>query len=181
VVEAANAGTADAQGYVYVNGRRVRMISTGGAGAPKKPRVPVAPVEEADVLLPKKSIRTHLSAKELAAYREILVEERAKLIGDLSAMESAALQTGDDNLSKLPVHMADIGSDVYQQDLNLGLAETESRRLNEINDALERIRDRTYGVCLYTGNPIPPARLEAKPWAKYTIEAARLREAGRLP
>ena len=181
-MEAANAATADAQGYVYVNGRRVRMISTGGTGAPKKPRpAATAAADEALSQLPKKAIRTHLSAKELAGYRQILIEERAKLIGDLSAMESAALQTGEDNLSKLPVHMADIGSDVYQQDLNLGMAETESRRLVEINDALNRIRDRTYGVCLHTGNPIPKARLEAKPWAKYTIEAARLREAGRLP
>jgi len=166
---------------VYINGRRVRMISTGGTGVVKKPRAAApAPADEAP-LMPKKPLRTHLSAKELAYYREILVQERSKLIGDLSAMESAALQTGDDNLSKLPVHMADIGSDVYQQDLNLGLAETESKRLDEINDALARIRDRTYGVCQHTGNPIPTARLEAKPWAKYTIEAARLREAGRLP
>ena len=45
--------------------------------------------------------------------------------------------------------------------------------LREIDEALQRIVDRTYGICQMTGKPIPKARLEAKPWAKYTIEAAR--------
>ena len=88
-------------------------------------------------------------------------------------MESQARESGADNLSKLPVHMADIGSDAYSQDLNLGLAEWERERLREIDDAIHRIANKSYGMCQSTGEEIPLAGLEAKPWAKYTIEAKR--------
>jgi len=74
--------------------------------------------------------------------------------------------------------MADIGTDTYDQDFNLGLAEAERRLLREIHEALERIANRTYGICIMTGKPIPKARLNAKPWARYTIEAAREIERG---
>jgi RNA polymerase-binding transcription factor DksA len=72
--------------------------------------------------------------------------------------------------------MADIGSDTYDQDFMLGLAESERRRIREIDEALQRIEDKTYGVCQMTGKQIPKARLNAKPWARYTVEAARLIE-----
>ncbi len=91
-------------------------------------------------------------------------------------MESAALHDRGGNLSNLPLHMADIGTDTYDQDFMLSLAETERQRLHEIDDALQRIKDKTYGVCQLTGLPITAARLKAKPWAKYTIEAARKME-----
>jgi RNA polymerase-binding transcription factor DksA len=60
----------------------------------------------------------------------------------------------------------------------LSLAEAERRGLREIDEALQRIEERTYGICQMTGKPIPKARLKAKPWAKYTIEAAREIERG---
>ncbi|MCA9295505.1 MAG: TraR/DksA C4-type zinc finger protein, partial [Phycisphaerales bacterium] len=61
----------------------------------------------------------------------------------------------------------------YDQDFMLGMAESERKVLREIDDALRRIADKTYGVCQMTGEQIPTARLDAKPWAKYTVEAAR--------
>ncbi len=78
----------------------------------------------------------------------------------------------------MPIHMADIGTDTYDQDFILGLAETERQGLREIDEALQRIESRTFGICQMTGKPIPKARLNAKPWAKYTIEAAREVERG---
>ena len=76
----------------------------------------------------------------------------------------------------LPIHMADIGTDTFDQDFTLSLAENERQQLREIDQSLQRIADGTYGVCQMTGKPIPKARLDAKPWAKYTIEAARIAE-----
>jgi RNA polymerase-binding transcription factor DksA len=53
--------------------------------------------------------------------------------------------------------------------------------LNEINEALARIESGVYGVCLYSGKPIGKPRLEAKPWAKYSIEVVReLEKRGRM-
>jgi RNA polymerase-binding transcription factor DksA len=68
--------------------------------------------------------------------------------------------------------MADVGSDAYDQDLKLGMAASERKRIRDIEDALVRIRKKTYGVCQLTGETIPTPRLRAKPWAKYTKESA---------
>jgi DnaK suppressor protein len=148
------------------------MISTRTPSTPRKVKPKKASSAEVEAEAPTKPVRTPLTAKELRHFRGLLLLKRAEIIGDLSAMEAAALEAGG-NLSHLPIHMADVGSDTYDQDFNLGLAESERVRLREIDDALQRIEDKTYGICQKTGNPIPKARLNAKPWAKYTIEAAR--------
>jgi RNA polymerase-binding protein DksA len=178
VAEVASAGKADPQGYVFVNGRRVRMISTKGQAKPRKTRAPRGPAAEQDEEIAHKPVKTKLSPKDLRAFRDLLLEQRAELVGDLNAMEKSALSTHGGNLSNLPIHMADIGTDTYDQDFTLSLAEAERRRLKEIDEALRRIEDKTYGICQMTGKPIPKARLKAKPWAKYTIEAARKLEGG---
>ena len=178
-MEVAASGQADKEGYVIVNGRRVRMISTKGMTVVKKPRTSAAATAEVDPTKDApKAIKTKLKKRELDKYFRILLEKRAEIVGDLSALEEQALRSTDGDISHMPIHMADIGSDTFDQDFMLGLAENERERLREIDDALMRIQQGTYGVCQMTGKPIPKARLEAKPWAKYTIEAKRLLEAG---
>jgi DnaK suppressor protein len=145
----------------------------------KKPRSRVkAAAEPAPDATKQKPIKTKLKKKDLDHYRELLLNRRRELVGDLSAMEKQALQATGSNVSHMPIHMADIGTDTYDQDFMLGLAENERQRLREIDAALVRIEDRTYGVCQMTGKAIPKARLNAKPWARYTIEAARQIESG---
>lgn len=173
VVEVATSFTADSQGYVVINGRRVRMISTKGMVRTKKKAVAEVEKPKTDEKAAIKKIKTKLSRKELGYYKKLLMIKRAELVGDLNAMELEALRSNDGDVSTMPIHMADIGSDTYEQDFLLGMAENERQRLREIDDALQRIVDRTYGVCQMTGKTIPKSRLEAKPWAKYTIEAAR--------
>lgn len=177
VAEVATTAVADEQGYVIINGRRVRMISTKGMTTKKKTRTKVvveSPVESTEAA--RKKIKTHLSRKELNHYKKLLLLKRGEIVGDLSSIETEALRSNSGDLSTMPIHMADIGSDTYEQDFMLGMAESERQRIREIDEALMRIKDRTYGVCQMTGEPIPTARLDAKPWAKYTIEAAREQE-----
>lgn len=119
---------------------------------------------------PKKSPFTK---KQLERFREILLRKRAELAGDVSAMESEALRGNSGQLSHLPQHMAEQGSDTYDQALSLDLAAADRRLIREIDDALGRIDAGTYGVCELTGKPIRPERLEELPWARYSIEAAR--------
>ena len=78
----------------------------------------------------------------------------------------------------MPIHMADLGSDNYEQDFAIGLMDGERKLLHEIDEALVRIEKKNYGICLGTGEPISKARLEAKPWAKYSVEFARKLEKG---
>jgi len=168
----------EGDGFVIINGRRVRAISTKGMTVAKKSKsaaaeVPVAPTETEI-----RSIKTKLGKKELDEYRTLLLAKRKQLVGMLSGMEDEALRSSGGNLSNMPIHMADMGSDVYDQDFTLGMAETERAILSEIDAALQRIEDKTFGVCQMTGKPISKARLDAKPWAKYTIEAERIAETG---
>ena len=157
------------------------MISTGGQGVPKKNRTSSKKLEqEIEKQSASPPARTRLAAKELRHFRDLLLVKRAELVGDLSAMEKAALESRGGDVSNLPIHMADIGTDTYDQDFILGLAEAERQQLREIDEALQRIEDKTYGICQLTGKAIPKARLNAKPWAKYTIEAARMMES-RMP
>jgi DnaK suppressor protein len=172
VAEVASTSEADAQGYVYINGRRVRMISTAGIVKKKKSRTSKAK-DAAEAQAKPKKIKTHLGAKELRHYRNLLLLKLKEITGDLSAMEEQALRSAGGDISHMPIHMADIGSDTFDQDFMLGLAESERQRIRDIEHALKRIDEKTYGVCQMTGEEIPKARLDAKPWAKYTIEAAR--------
>jgi RNA polymerase-binding transcription factor DksA len=164
----------DSNGYVVVNGRRIRVIPTKGLKIKKKSSKAVEKEREAgptDAQIA--AIKTKLSAKDLGEYRNILLQQRKELIARVKGLEEDALRSSGGNLSTMPLHMADIGTDTFDQDLAIGMAETERALLRELDDALSRIADKTYGVCQLTGKPIPKARLEAKPWAKYTIEAAR--------
>jgi RNA polymerase-binding protein DksA len=118
-----------------------------------------------------------LSSKELDFYRDLLLAKRRELVGDMGSMEAEALRSsGGSNLSTLPMHMADMGTDNYEQEFTLGLVEKDRIVLREINQALAKIQDGTYGICEGTGKPIGKPRLEAQPWAKYSIEYARMLE-----
>ena len=115
-----------------------------------------------------------LSPRELEHFRDLLLEKRRELVGDMYSMESEALRTsGGTNLSSLPLHMADMGTDNYEQEFTLGLVEKDRGLLREINSALAKIQNGTYGICEGTGKPINKVRLEAQPWARHSIEYAR--------
>ncbi len=171
---------ADSSGYVLVNGRRVRVLSGKAAVAPtRKGKAAAAAakpkeVNEVDV----SSLRTKLSDKDLDQYRQVLLRSRAELIGRVDSLEDEALRSSGGNLSNMPLHMADVGTDTFDQEFALNMAASDREKLAEIDAALQRIMDRTYGVCQLTGKPIPKARLDANPLAKHTVEAARLVERG---
>ncbi len=118
-----------------------------------------------------------LSKAELEHFRTLLLEKRREILGDVGSMENEAFKS-QDNHSSSPMHMADVGTDNFEQEFTLGLIESERQLLREIQESLNRIDQGTYGVCVATGKPIGKARLEAKPWANYCIEYARMLEQG---
>lgn len=151
-----------------------------GGHAGSSPATAYDPIqfEEEQPKLPK----TRLGDARLQEFRELLLRKRAELLGDVERLTNEALhrgsETSGDN-SGMPIHMADLGSDNWEQDFTLGLVASERSLVREIDEALQRIADRTYGVCLATHRPIGLARLRAKPWARYCIEYARAKEEGR--
>jgi len=124
--------------------------------------------------------KTHLSDSELQYFRVQLVEKRAELIGSVTTMESEALRKtrseGSGDLSMMPIHMADIGTDNYEQEFTLGLVANERDMLRDIDAALARIENKTFGICEATHKPISKARLKIKPWARFCLEYKRSQE-----
>ncbi len=73
--------------------------------------------------------------------------------------------------------MADAGTDSYDRDFWLGMLSSAQDALFEIDEAIERIRGGTYGVCEVTGKPIEQNRLEAIPWTRFSAAAEKQKEA----
>jgi len=130
----------------------------------------------------KRTRKRSLTSTDLKHFKQILLEKRREILNNVNEIEGEALKksrmdaSGD--LSSMPIHMADIGTDNYEQEFVLGLMDSERKLLREIDEALERIDKKTFGVCEGTGKPIPKARLEAQPWARYCVEYARMLEQG---
>jgi len=126
--------------------------------------------------------KSRLSAANIEHFKQMLLQKRREIISNVNEMEDEALKqsrmdaSGD--LSSMPIHMADIGTDNYEQEFALGLMDSERKLLNEIDDALQRIEQKTYGICEGTAKQIRKARLEAQPWARYCVEYARMLEQG---
>ena len=117
-----------------------------------------------------------MKKSESKVYKERLLALRARLRGDVNAMADAALHktrleaSGD--LSSMPIHMADIGSDNFEQEFTLILMEGEEETLEMIEAALERIEDGVYGACVECGGKIPKTRLNAIPQTPYCVKCA---------
>jgi DnaK suppressor protein len=119
---------------------------------------------------------------DMKAYKERLLALRSRLRGDVSAMADSALRktrpesSGD--LSSMPIHMAELGSDNFEQEFTLSLVETEEGTLDAIESALERIEDNEYGKCSECGGVISKTRLNAIPYTSLCIKCAEALEGG---
>jgi DnaK suppressor protein len=125
---------------------------------------------------------TGLKPDELDGYRNVLLNLRARLRGDLDQMTDEALRLkqpeSSGNLSNVPLHMADVGSENYDQEFTLGLIENEQATLELVQAALNRIDAGSYGKCSECGEPIAKQRLQYLPYVKSCIQCARKLETG---
>lgn len=127
---------------------------------------------------PKRLTKSPLTKPRLKQFRELLLAKRRDLLGDMNGIQAEVVANNGSDLSNVPTHPADIGTDNFEQEFTLGLLESERTLLAEIEEALKRVKEGTYGVCVGTGQAIGIARLKARPWAKYSIEYARMMEQG---
>ena len=105
------------------------------------------------------------SFERLTELRETLLDRRTNSVRD-ALSEQPTFST----------HMADAGTDTYDRDLALGMLSSEQDALYQIDEALDRIRAGTYGICELTGKPIEAARLEAVPWTRFSAAAEKQME-----
>lgn len=129
---------------------------------------------------PLRQVKTKLAVKSLNKFKNALLNRRRLLKSNVAQMEEEALKksrkeaSGD--LSNVPIHIADVGTDNFEQDFTLGLIENEDQELREIDSALERITDKTYGVCDKCSKYIPTKRLDAIPYARLCISCKEKEE-----
>jgi DnaK suppressor protein len=124
----------------------------------------------------RKSSKNGLTAAEIEKFRQILIAKRNEILGNVTVMEDETFKKERSELSSMPFHMADAGSDNFEQEFALDLMDSEKKMLVEINDALRRIDDGVFGVCEGNGESIPKARLNAIPWARFCVACAELNE-----
>jgi DnaK suppressor protein len=109
-------------------------------------------------------------------HRDQLLQLRARLLGDMNQMTDTALQDAD--VVRMPSDMADVGTDAFEQELTLDLLGNEKEVLQQIEAALERIENGSFGKCEECGRSIAKARLDAIPYAALCVKCASEAENG---
>ena len=118
---------------------------------------------------------------DMKAFKERLLALRARLRGDFKQMADAALHNNretSEHRNGMPIHMADLGSDAYEQEFTLSLMQSEEDTLTFIEEALQRIEEGTYGTCVECNDQIKKMRLNALPFTPLCIKCAELAQQG---
>jgi RNA polymerase-binding transcription factor DksA len=119
-----------------------------------------------------------MTRAERATYRKTLLALQQRLEGDVSCLAEEALgkpgEEGGGNLSHVPIHLADLGTDSFEQQFTLDLMASEEQVLEEISAALARLEQGTFGRCEECEKAIPKARLQALPYVRHCIACARI-------
>ena len=112
---------------------------------------------------------------EVKPFKEMLLQLRARLRGDVSTLANAALSkssTANGSGSSVPSHIADMGSDTFEQDNTILLMNNEGETLSQVENALERVEAGAYGFCTECSGKIPKMRLNAIPYTAYCVKCA---------
>jgi DnaK suppressor protein len=120
-----------------------------------------------------------MNKTDMLAFKDKLHIIRARLRGDVATMAQVALRKsgmeGSDSAG-MPIHMAELGSDNFEQEFTLSLVEAEEDTLGLIESALERIDEGAFGRCVQCDGVIPKARLNAIPYTPLCVKCAEARE-----
>lgn len=129
------------------------MVPKGKVKPPTKPRA--SQKKEPD----------KLDKKMIVKFRKILLKQREEIVSGVKQMVESSKEMGQDGIQDI----GDEAANIYNKQVLLSLNENERLRLLEVDDALDRIENGTYGVCEECGGPISLKRLEVRPVAKYCV------------
>lgn len=121
-----------------------------------------------------------LSKKQLQHFKDKLLAEKNKVLEEMGELQQSNLKQSISDASgensRYSYHLGDVASLSYGREFSMGLAERQQKYLEEIDEAIERIEEGTYGICKVTGEPITVERLEEVPVAKYSVKGKELLE-----
>ena len=124
-----------------------------------------------------------MTKRELERFRQLLLKQRAILRGDIDRMGNESLaksfQEATGEVSSMPVHIADISAESYEQEFAVGLLQSKGEIVEEIDEAIRRIDNKTYGICEECRSRIPKQRLLAIPYTRLCVKCQEEMERSR--
>ncbi len=126
--------------------------------------------------------QVRMSKEDLEYFKELLLKKREKVVKNLEYLKSVVLDSttkeASGEHSSYSFHMADQGTDAMEREKAFLFASRDEKYLKQIDEALERIKNGTYGICRVTGKLINRERLEAVPTTTISVEAKKAMEQG---
>ena len=126
-----------------------------------------------------------MTQHELEGYRRQLFNLGDRVEGDMTELSGEALRRAggeaSGSLSNTPLHLADLGTDTFEQEMTLGLLENKGQVLGEIAAALTRLESGSFGRCERCGTEIPRERLQTLPYTRHCVPCANQEQAGLVP
>jgi DnaK suppressor protein len=119
--------------------------------------------------------KKELDKKTITKFRKILLKEREQIVGEVKQIVESSKEMGQDGIQDI----GDEAANIYNKQVLLSLNENERMRLQEVDEALDRIENGTYGICEECGGPISLKRLEVRPVAKYCVPCLTKLEKGK--
>jgi DnaK suppressor protein len=121
-----------------------------------------------------------LTKKQLDHFKAKLLAEKNHVLEEMNDLQQNNLkQTISDasgENSRYSYHLGDVASLSYGREFSMGLAERQQKYLEQVEEALQRVQEGTYGICLVTGEPIATERLNEVPVAKYSVRGKEMLE-----
>ena len=116
---------------------------------------------------------------QLKVFRQLLIAERSKVAAEIKSIAqdtSKSPREASGDLSAYTVHMADMAADTYEREMSMNIVSSEQEVLYQIDDALKRLDEGSFGICQQCTKPILMSRLKAVPYASLCIECQRAKE-----
>ena len=120
--------------------------------------------------------KKELDKKTITKFKKNLLKEREQIVGEVKQIVESSKEMGQDGIQDI----GDEAANIYNKQVLLSLNENERMRLQEVDEALDRIENGTYGICEECGGPISLKRLEVRPVAKYCVPCLTKLEKGKL-
>jgi len=121
-------------------------------------------------------LKKGIDKKTIARLKKTLLKEREEIVGEVRQIFESSKEMGQDGIQDI----GDEAANIYNKQVLLSLTESERMRLQEMDEALDRIEAGTYGICEECGEPIGLKRLEVRPVAKYCVPCLSKMEKGML-
>jgi len=125
-------------------------------------------------------VKKKLARKELAEFKKLVLKKKQEVLDEINHISEDTLKksqkeaSGD--ISGYTYHMADVATDTYDREFSMGIASNERKVIYELDDALKKIEEGTFGVCEECAGLISKSRLKAVPYARYCVKCQEKKE-----